>query len=538
MVGPTKRRRIRLARRPLAPSPTLASTLALGLGLGLGLGGCEGQGGSGGLVVRNEILVESCTPSPSLSAFPTGLAVDPSNLDLATASQSDPNAVVVYDLRGDRPRALAARTLGVDSDGDLQDDAATIRPVLGAARYPVMGEVQTIDAATVLASTSNYEQVLAFDPATGVPRPLRLRRAASLPGVDFPLFPPPGTEATRTGISTLACVYPTGAVDSAGSPIAPDARCDAGRPSFLTNLTAGKAKAGGRLFVATSNLARGNRFLPGTVLVFDWTDTAGSPAIEPSATTPVLYTSGFNATGLTRFRTVGGRELVLVTVTGAIGTGSGTGNVFSESFVDVIDPTIPRIVATIPLGFAGPAFDAPAVDPTGRIAWLGASSSRSLYAVDLRPLDDSRLYSGGPDPVVLDGLSIGGLDARIFTADRPFVLPPRSDGRASTFCEGLTDVTINAAGSELYASDFCDGTITRIGLDLASQSPVPYPATQFHVVAQQDAFAPNDVVGELRSPVLILARPGVPGLDYTSPDVLALVGQPDGQLCGVRIESR
>jgi hypothetical protein len=304
-------------------------------------------------------------------------------------------------------------------------------------------------------------------------------------------------------------------------------------------LTAGKARAARRLFVATSNLdVGGGRFLPGTVLVFDWIESGGTIEVRPSQTSPVLYTSGFNATGLTAFRTVAGRELVLVTVTGAIGAGSGSSNVLTQGFVDVIDPTVPRIAATIPLGFAGPSFDAPAIDPTGRIAWLGASSSRQLYAVDLRLLDDPRIFQPGQDPVILDGQSIAGLDARIFTADRPFPLPPRSDGRSSTLCEGNTDVTINASGTEVFASDFCDGTITRVQLDLDGGPLTPFPASRFRVLAQENSFAPNDVVGELRTPLLVVARPGIPGIDYTSPDLLALVGQPDGQLCAIRIESR
>jgi hypothetical protein len=502
------------------------------------LPGCEGEGGSGGLVIRTDILVENCTPSPSLSAFPAGLAVPAQPRNVALLSQTDPNGIAVYDLSGERPRTRSARTLGTDSDADGIDDAQAIRPVLGVARYPVMGEIQVVAAGVALASTSNYEQVLAFDPATGEPVPLTLRQPDALPGLELPLFPAPDAPVVRTGISTLACVYPAAVVDSGGNPVAPEARCDASRPSFLTNLTAGKALAAGRLFVATSNLTRGSRFLPGTVLVFDWQDGPDGIEVRPAESTPVLFTRGFNATGLATFRTVGGRELVLVTVTGAIGAGTGPGNVFSEAFVDVVDPTVPRIVATIPLGLAGPAFDAPAIDPTGRIAWLGASSMRQLYAIDLRPLDDPRLYTGDPEPVVLDGLSLGGLDARIFTADRPFVLPPRSDGRASTLCEGSTDVTINAAGTEAFASDFCDGTVTRIRLDLAVDAAIPFAADRFDVLAQENAFAPNDVVGALRSPLLLVARPGVPGIDYVSADVVALVGQPDGQICGIRIESR
>ncbi|MBY0400066.1 hypothetical protein K2X89_07205, partial [Myxococcota bacterium] len=235
--------------------------------------GCEGQGGSGGLVVRSEILVPNCTPPPSLGRFPEGLTILSERLDIATMSQSNPNQIVVYDLRGPRPRTLLARTLGVDSDGDDLDDAEVVRTVLGDAVYPFMGSIQALDDSIALVSTSNYEQVLAFDPVSGEPRPLRLVMPASPLAIELPLFPAPGTETTRTGISTFACVYPHAASDSVGSPVAPDPRCDAARPSFLTRFTAGKARAGGRLFVATSNLDRGNRFLPGTVLVFDWNET-------------------------------------------------------------------------------------------------------------------------------------------------------------------------------------------------------------------------------------------------------------------------
>lgn len=489
-------------------------------------------------MVRADVIVEGCTPLASVEAFPPGLAVLPNDRRLAVMSQSGPNGFVVFDVFGTRPRLLSTHTLGVDSDGDLRDDAATLLAVRGAALYPVMGEIQALDDDLALASTSNYEQVLAFDPTTGGPIPVTLSLPAALPDIGLPLFPEPGAQATRTGISTLACVFPTDAFDSMGRPIAPEPRCDATRASFLTNLTAGKARAGGRLFVATSNLPGGVRFLPGTVLVFDWLEHAGAIEVRPSPTTPVLFTSGFNPTGVAGFRTAGGRELVLVTITGAIGGGVGPSNVLTEAFVDVIDPSVPRIVATIPLDFAGPSFDAPAIDPTGRIAWLGASSSRQLYAIDLRVLDDPRLYEAGQDPVRLDGLSIGGLDARIFTGNRPLVLPPRSDGRAAIDCEGLTDVTINAAGTEVFASDFCDGTITRVALDLDGSTDAPYPGERFRVIAQQNSFAPNDAVGELRSPGTLVVRPGIPGVDYTSPDVLVALGQPDPQLCGVRVESR
>lgn len=522
-------------------SPSIASPLLAVGGLVVSLAGCEGDGGSGGLVIRNRITAEHCTPPPSASPFPPGLAILSAARQLAVVTQDGPNAILTYDLRGDRPRAIATHTLGVDSDADGIDDETAMRQAVGRGAYPKMGEVRAPDDGVALVSTSDYEQVLAFDPTTGQPVTLAVEGPEALAGIDYPLLPQPGIRAQRTGLSTLACVAaPAGALDSRGRPITADPVCDPTRPSFRTSFTAGKARAAGRLFVATSNLelVPANRFLPGTLLVFDWREGPGGIEIEPSARTPVLFTSGFNPTGVATFRTPGGRELVLVTVTGAIGAGVGTGNVLTDSFVDVVDPAIPRIVATVPLGRAGPAFDAPAIDPGGRIAWLGASSSRQLYAIDLRPLDDPRVHEPRTEPLLLDGLSLGALDARIFTADRPLAVPPRSDGRSSSSCEGLTDATVNAAGSEVFASDYCDGTITRIALDLGGDPPAPYPPTRFRVTAQSNTFAPHDAVGESRTPGLLAARPGIPGIDYTSPDVLVLVGQELGQICALRIESR
>ena len=105
----------------------------------------------------------------------------------------------------------------------------------------------------------------------------------------------------------------------------------------------------------------------------------------------------------------GGRELALVTVTGAITAGSGPGSVRTAASIDVVDPSVPRVAATIPLGLAGPSFEPIAIDATGRLALVGATSRLALYGVDLAPLDDPALYAGGASdpPVVLDGSTPG-----------------------------------------------------------------------------------------------------------------------------------
>jgi hypothetical protein len=503
----------------------------------LGATACEGHGDSGrGLVIERKPIAPNCTPLAG--KFPSGLALLSRASHRAALVQTSPPGVAAFDVEADRPIPLAFDNIGTDSDSDGADDASAIAPIVGFPLAPVMGEILALRDDLALVSTSNYEQLLVYDPSTAMPRSVFVETPAGVAPGAYPLLPPPGQTHLRTGISTLACIRPRVPFDSTGEPTAPSAACDPTQPSFLTTLTAGKAVAAGRLFVATSNLASGVRFHPGTVLVYEWIETGGSLRVRPDPATPVLFTEHFNPTGVTRIVTPGGRELVLVTATGAIGIGTGSANVFGEGAIEVIDPVIPRIAAVVPLGLAGPSFDAPAVDPGARIAWVGASSQRQAYAVDLRALDDATLYAATGPPALLDGLTAGVPDARVFAAGAPLALPDRADGPPAVFCEGFTSVALNAAGSELFATDFCDGTFTRVRLDLSGAPPVPYARERFQIAAQEQPFAPSNAVGQLRAPGTLRVRPGVPGVDYRAPDVLVVAGQPDAQLCALRVESQ
>jgi hypothetical protein len=277
-------------------------------------------------------------------------------------------------------------------------------------------------------------------------------------------------------------------------------------------------------------------YRPGTVLVYDWMNSVGQITVRPLEDDAVLFTSGFNPTGLARHITPGGRELVLVTVTGAMLGVSVTDSARTEAAIDVIDPSGPRIVATIPLGLAAPALEPVEIDASGQIGWIGSVTSRQLYAVDLRALDDPNLYLGSGPPVILDGLTLGFPDSRIFSADAPLVLPDRLDRSSSPSCDGLTSVATNVQGTEAFATDYCDGTLTRIRFDLTGDSAIPYSADRFQIIGQTTPFAPTPSPGEQSGPGFIEVRPGVPAVDYESPDVFVLVADP-GLLCGIRIEA-
>ncbi len=513
---------------------------------GLGIAGCEGSGtGGDGLIIR---------PDPRLACvsaggfFPSGMALLSPSAGLAAVVQFGPPGLAVYefDLEQDRPVRTAFTNIGIDSDGDGIDDQIASAPLFPCRVFcqtqsggviPVVGALNAMNDGLAFLSTSGYEQVLSFDPSTATAIDLLVDVPATIPVGRYPMLPDPGFSATRRGVSTFVCVEPPDPFDSNDAPITPDARCNPNVPSFLTAFTAGVALAGDRLFVATSNfVVQNGAYQPGTVLAYDWIERADSITVRPLEDNAVLFTTGFNPTGLARHVTASGRELVLVTVTGAILGASVPDSARTEAAIDVIDPSGPRIVATIPLGLAAPSFEAVAIDASEQIAWIGSVTSKQLYAVDLRALDDPRLYMGGGPPVILDGMSVGFPDARIFSADAPLVLPERLDRRSAASCGGWTYVATNTSGTEAFASDFCDGTLTRVRFDLSRAPPIPFPSDRFQVIGQTTPFAPTPSPGEQSAPGFVAVRPGIPGIDYSSPDVFVLVGDP-GLVCGIRIES-
>jgi len=536
------------------PGPTrrrARGRLALALLLPLTLGGlCEGEGTRRPGAIVQDAIDPRCTPIGG--RYPSGFALLSGRDDRAVAMRFAPAGLLRFDLSVTPPRADAAGPvprLPADSDGDGRVDSKAYRDAgLCPARLPdcttspVVGGAASAFPATVLVTTSGYEQVLFYDAGTSA---LALFELASPPeaeggrAADRPLFPPAGTAALRTAVSTTRCAYPTRLVDSNGAAIAPSPLCDPERTGFLTRFTAATAVAAGRLFVATSNLydSGGAAFHPGTVLVHEvTTDPSGRPArVVPHADTPVLFTTAYNPTGLRAHRTPGGRELLLVTVSGALAVG---GEVRSDAALDVIDAQQLRVVATVPLGRAGVAAGDVAVDPGGHVALLGAEGRRRLYAVDLSVLDDPALYAPRGEPVVLDGSTPGFPDARIFDERRPLELPRRPDGPPDALCTTRTDVTMNDTGTLAYTTDWCDGTLSVVAIDWRLPLETPLSPERFEVVRRFDWLAPKWPAnfGLPAAPSRPRTRPGRPGVDFEGPDLFFLVNEPEGQLCSARVE--
>ena len=103
----------------------------------------------------------------------------------------------------------------------------------------------------------------------------------------------------------------------------------------------------------------------------------------------------FNPTHVDRVEAAG-RELVLVTLSGAIGIQQddpGTPAIelgalpLSPAGVQVLDPETLEIVgSTGPVADAAFGFGGIAVHPSGRVGVVGSAAHRSVYVIDLQPL--------------------------------------------------------------------------------------------------------------------------------------------------------
>ncbi len=530
-------------------------------------GTCPGGDGSGS--GAPEIQIRELDPRcmPLVGKFPPGVSMLPGNKGHAIAVQFDPAAAIFVDLNGVRPRLLAQKdipSVPADSDGDgLFDDQRSLCSADPRYTTPVMGSPLGVNEDLAFVAASDYEEILFFAAPNGELKRLRVSNpldagSGSYFPEDYPMLPPPGQDEMLTALSTRTCVYipassPIPPVDSRGHPIGQDVCCDRvpGAASFITRYTAQMTIAAGHLFVATSNLYHPGtaRFHPGTVLVYDLDDAQDPSAIQPNVETPVLFTTGFNPTGMASYRTRAGRELVLVSVSGARLLGVSSGSILSEAYVDVIDAQSRRLVATIPMGLAALSFDSAAVSHSLQIAIFGSTAMRGLFAVDLSPLEDPDLYIR-PDVVWLDGSDSVFPDVRIFGASDPFLIPARADGPAASICPGWTHTAVNAAGDRSFATDYCDGTLAIVDLQTPAAAcgplgaapqeccdEVPLPQGCFSLERVDNVVAPFTEFLKLHAPGQIAVRAGRPGVDYTTPDVFFIVGLPEAQLCGVRIDS-
>jgi hypothetical protein len=524
--------------------------------LGGKCGGGDGDGG-GALGVDLPTSDPRCVALADIGGFPPGYdfipAADGSAAPLqllaaTTARSKNLIPLAIEQIPFAVPSESAPLQLPADSDGDGNVEF-----------FKSIDDVVVLSSDLALVTVSgNFEGVLFVDPL-GVS--LREARVVVPSGfdpasfTDFPGLPAPGASRTQTGITSTACIDAgVDSLDSRGvrleDAVRPAFQCD-GPGTFPASFTAGAAAIGGRLFIAMSNVGVGpgqpdTQFLPGSVVVYDFDVADDSIAVGPTLDgpegRPYLLTSGFNPTGLTGFRTPAGRDFLLVSHTGAIGIRADDPNTdalesgalpITNGVIDILDVEALELVATIPLLDANPAFDRLAIDPTNRVALFGDVNARRLYGIDLDVLSSIGPAGSGDPPEVLDS-------AIVFDGTNPLELPALPGGAPETSCPGsIEGVGFNAVGDAVYALDSCDGAVAAFQVDLRGAASTAELRDRIVFSSLSPATAPLriDTVDRLRRPSSLRVRPGVPGSDYGGPDVFFLIGEPEGYLCGVRIDS-
>ncbi|MGH0031422.1 MAG: hypothetical protein ACQGVC_16625 [Myxococcota bacterium] len=515
------------------------------LGWTLACGG-DGSGGSVSVDVDSAVGCQAI----GLNPFPPDLALlgDGSR---GVALSFDPPAIVPLDLDGDVPRVdPGVPILGIpdDSDGDGAAEGSLAIPDSPKLDGVFVRDPDLAAADLGLATASDYEEVMVFDPDLGELVEVEVEVDAGFDPDDFRRLPAPGASALRTAVSTDACVRPLEPIDSNGEDysagIDPAFFCDpAVAGSFYASFTSGAAVAAARLFVSMSNLGSSvlSLFLPGAVLVYDTDLTSDPPWLSPATDAYMVETRDpaalgggplFNPTHVDRLATAG-RELVLVTLSGAIGIQQDDPDTpdielgalpLSPAGLQVLDPeTLTMVAGTGPVADGAFGFGGVAVHPSGRVGVVGSVARKSVFVVDLQPLDD--LTTPGdvyPAPLLVSELAV----------------PALAGGPSPAVCPGATSgVAFNDAGDRLYVSERCDGSLTEYEVTLPAVGDVD--AGDFALLSSTtlQASLDPDNFGLQRDPSVLRVRAGEPGVDYRGPDVFFLSGQPTSQACALRLES-
>jgi hypothetical protein len=546
MVMATATARIRLALLACALAP---------LWLGGKCGGGDGSSGSPP-VLDQSTSDPRCAPLVDIGGFPPGYDFIPAaagnsaplRLLAATATRSSLIPLAIEEIPFAIPQGTSSYLLPADSDGDGNREF-----------FKSIDDVVVVSPSLALATVSgNIDAVLFVDPSIVGPREVWVAIPADFDPADFapfPGLPAPGTSRLQTGITTTACVDAgPGAVDSRGVLLAdgvdPRFWCN-GPGTFPASFSSGAAVVADRLFASTSNVGidqgqPDTQFLPGTVVIFELDARVDPLVLSPTQATPdtrpYIVTTGFNPTHVTPYTTAAGRDLLLVTQTGAIGIQPDDPNTdaieggalpITDGAIDVIDTDALELVATIPLVDANPSFGPLAIDPTGRVALFGDVNARRVYGIDLDALAGLPPAGQGGEPVLLDG-------AVIFDGTNPLEIPARPGGAPTPSCPGqIGGLGFNHAGDRVYVLETCDGTVAAFDADLSGSPSLSELRNRIVFASLSVATAPLrvDTLGQLRQPSSLKVRPGIPGVEYVGPDVFFTIGDPEGFLCGVRIDA-
>ena len=326
---------------------------------------------------------------------------------------------------------------------------------------------------------------------------------------------PPSSEnfALQASVPVFPVALDSPRPDSAGKSVS---RLD---PSY----TSGVAVSNGKIYVCTSNFSRvgGNPVCsPGTVLVYQWDPAKDPPTVSSSDPSFILTTAGsYNPTEVTAL----GERTVLVTNSGVVAI-SGTRAVpLTDASVDVIDTVLDCVVATYPLGLAALSYKTIAITPDRTRALVGSAAFNSVFELDLTVLEDPP--QACPDPVPR-------LEAAVLAGPQDPIRVGRSGEAGVQTNDFVVQVAVSSDGTRAYASGYNSGTLSV--LELEQEDRKPSPKRPLLILPLTPPLDPGDPTQQDVGPGPLAVRPGIPGTDFSGPDLFVLIGLPTGKMFSVQ----
>jgi hypothetical protein len=285
--------------------------------------------------------------------------------------------------------------------------------------------------------------------------------------------------------------------------------------------TSGVAVSNGKIYVCTSNFSSvgGNPVCPpGTVLIYQWDPSRDPPTVSRSDP-PFIVTTSYNPTEVTAL----GERTVLVTNSGVLAIREARAVPLTEASVDVIDTVLDCVVATYPLGLAALSYKTIGITRDRKRALVGSVAFNSVFELDLTVLEEEP--DACPDPVPrLDRAVLAG------PSDPVRVGQPGLSGQETD--DFVVQVAVSSDGTRAYASGYNSGTLSV--LELEQEDRKPSPKRPLLILPLTPPLDPGDPTQQDVGPGPLAVRPGIPGTDFSGPDLFVLIGLPTGKMFSVQ----
>ena len=353
--------------------------------------------------------------------------------------------------------------------------------------------VLAIDISKTPLKQSSAFPIFLSPPGTGIPNNLWIQSVTQgfLITSSHLIFYNPGTGKIYQQINLLQTYsLPSGLSNSNESPAGASLKL-----SFPSDV----AVLGNSIFVLFSNYLRVERpaiTAPGVLLQFsaDWDQN--QIGVNPT----LITTPYFNPVSITPIR-----EKLWIGQSGVIDRQGGQGITQTESAISIWSPEKQQWVKTLSFGTSGLSFDSITTNRDETVGWIGSATRNVLYELDLV---NTALLHGNTDPIIVS----------------------ENGGEQH---DSISDVSISSDEQKIYISSFNQSRVYIANLSRGIVSsigdffPIGHPAGE----TPENPSGANTGAGPSKT------RPGIPGIDFSGPDLFILSGYP-GALYALTTESQ